>query len=180
MTLIMCLIIVACSRFMNSLYRREKLNDEDYKQKFGTLWSGLKVDDYMSINYYTVFLIRRLVFSIVSVHLGLRSGVLVLIGAIYISVFYQTMYLLKERPNADPFDQTIEVFSEICLLYFFYSLLMTETCSSPLVKFEFGWFTVGIFALLFTTQVYAILHSALGKYIINLKYWYARSKLYKK
>jgi len=124
LTILVALLPVALFRSLNILKEDKLLEDLTMIQKYGTLWANYRIDQLASLHYYSVFLLRRLIFAFVSVHLGLRNGGLTLIVACYISILYQVLYLVEFHPNKDAKDQKLEVFSEFMLLYFFYGILV--------------------------------------------------------
>ena len=86
LTFLIALVPLFFFRFLQLMHEDELLEDTETVQKYGTQWSTLPFNDIASLQYYTVFLVRRLVFAFVSVHLGSRNGGLVLIVVCYISM----------------------------------------------------------------------------------------------
>lgn len=73
----------------------------------------------------------------------------------------------------------MEVFSEICLMYFFYGVLITEMCTEPRMKFRFGWFAAGWVALLFVVHIINIITDAAKRNYRQFRIYMMKRKLAK-
>jgi hypothetical protein len=91
----------------------------------------MKLNSYAAVNYYVVFLLRRFIFAIAASIIGPKFGGLVLVLVIYISLFFQVLYLLPFSPNSNRTEQHVEAISECFLLYFFYGVMVEEAFEEP-------------------------------------------------
>lgn len=148
-TLLLLAAPVALGWYVHKLKEEGRLEEQSDKEKWGILWDSYKTRDSWAIMYIPVFLVRRIIFAFISVHIGYRSGCLVLMSVLYLSLGQQIGYLVSVKPYTDPEEFYMEVFSEICLMYFFYGVLITELCVDPKTKFRFGWFAAAWVAILF-------------------------------
>ena len=158
--------------FVKEKYDKHEIDEVSCKTKYGTLWEGTDTRNFAAVQYSTVFLVRRLVFAVVSVNIGPWDGGLVIITVCYINLAQQVLYLLVVKPNAEPKEQMLEVICEILLTYFFYGLMIAEAWPQPLTKFRIGWFSVGSIGLLFVIMLGNILIDSVKKNYLWLKSLY--------
>lgn len=151
-----------------------KIENPAISEKYGTLWSGINTGKHEAVQYFTLFMVRRVIFAFISVHLGPVSGGLVLITVCYVSLSIQVSYLLEVHPYLNKREQYLEVLSEILLLYFFYGVLIDELCVDPVQKFHVAWLSVLCFCALFLVNVANIIFDSISSNFAYLKALYIK------
>lgn len=171
-TILLLAVPAVLYMFLSKIFYGDKINDPKTVEKFGTLWTGMNTQNFYAIQYFTVFLIRRIAFAFISIYMGPVSGGLVLITVCYVSLGIQVSYLLQVRPNKNKREQYLEVISEVLLLYFFYGVLVDEMATDPVIKFHVAWGSVVCFCALFLVNIGNIVAESVTKNYAYLKALY--------
>ena len=133
--LIVIVITVAPFIFGIFLYKNIKnLQEEDFERKFGSMYQGvwLVENSKYAIGYSVVFLLRRLLFVILTFALFDFPG-LQIQAFIWTSILY-LVYLNAERVQAEPFTLVFENMNEFTFLIVCYHfVLFTGIVNDPYI-----------------------------------------------
>jgi hypothetical protein len=135
---ILALVLTCCEskiKKKGSLY--ERIED---------VFSEVKLDNWYSINFVTIFFLRRM--SLV-ITIFFCVGDWAVFQAIYnlnFSFFY-ILYLVNFRPFKDNFQHKKELFTEFCFLMFGYGLLHFNPILDPEMLWKVGWYCIGVISL---------------------------------
>ena len=77
----------------------DRLDDPEVLEKYGLYYEGLKADSYLSAQFNVIFMIRRLIFTVVLVFLRKHGGLQLCIHTF--TTFLFIIYLYKEKPFED-------------------------------------------------------------------------------
>ena len=151
---------------------KDKLENEDFKGRFESLYLNVNTKVDKSILMITLFVFRRLVYA---------AAIVFLAGSTVAQIFVQffcclmmTLFFIIVKPMNEPFLNRMEIFNELCLLVCSYYLFMfTDFIPDVQTRFLAGWGFIGIavfnigvnWAMLFY-KVYLVL-----KVIVRRKYY---------
>lgn len=124
---IFCMIISEKNRKIE-----HKVNKDEFKSLYGTLFYEFNSDENMATSYYyTFFFTRRLLYSIILFSLlsypifQMTTCIILSLAVIHIQNFF---YLLECKPFSEPILNYSNMFSElgICIFFFIYSFLLFD------------------------------------------------------
>lgn len=104
---------------MNMNY--EKLETEDFKQKYSSLYDGLRTSSKISIQYHTLFFARRIILSLSAIFL--IEYPFLQIQLHLLTSLASLMFIGFVKPFKNPSDNCKELFNEICIILVSYSLI---------------------------------------------------------
>lgn len=117
-----------------------RLNEASFKAKWRIMYNGIKVDSFQALLYNAVFAVRR--FDLVVINLVLNSGSPILsterthyLEKILLFLSLQTLYvtyIYRVKPHDNPVFNSLEVFNEIALIGFAYSMLIFSGLNWPI------------------------------------------------
>ncbi len=145
MTFIFLTIILAFPPFTYVILHKfkHKLEEEDFKGRFESLYLNVNTKVEKSILMITLFVFRRLLYA---------AGIVFLAGSTVAQVFMQffcclmmTIFFIVVKPLNEPFLNRMEIFNELCLLICSYYLFMfTDFIPDVQTRFLAGWGFIGI------------------------------------
>ena len=97
-------VIFYCLKF-------EKWEEEEFEEKYGSVFEGLKKDQRSSIAYSFIFFLRRFALVII-VTVGRKLLFAQIITMVFFSVL-QVAYLETYNPSEEPLIQKLDIFNEI-------------------------------------------------------------------
>ena len=113
------ILIVALVYFYSKNY--ERWSDTNFKDRFGTVFEGLRTDTKLVLFYTVIFLGRRAAFCVVAIFFKDYLFVQVLCLLVFSTI--ALTYLLLVKPFVEPRMQRLEIFNEICTLLLTYNML---------------------------------------------------------
>jgi len=127
-------------------------SDEDYDNKYGAVFEGLRKDTKAALFYPLIFMVRRIAFSIVAIftleHLFLQ------IWCLFIFSTLQLVFLFAVKPFDIPLMQGLEVFNELCSVILIYVMMCFSDANNDL-EYTANYYD---FAFLFGMAVNLIVH----------------------
>lgn len=106
----------------------------------------------MTLLSSTLFLLRRLVFSLST--LFLRSAPLIQLLIMNLSSLLLLCYLLAVRPFTIPSLNHLETFNEACIyLCTLLSIMFSDLGSNGLLEYQIGWGVIGVVTLNFVVNI---------------------------
>ena len=129
--------------------KHQMIRQKEFKDKYGSLSLGLQHREKAALFYPFVFMIRRMIYSMVIILLVRQNYF-----QIQIFVFMQSMVMAFQgqvRPFAIPAHNRMDLFNETMTLLCAYGLfIFTEFVPDPEARYKFGWnvifITLGILA----------------------------------
>jgi hypothetical protein len=147
------LVYFPISTAITFIRNRHRLEDEEFKDKYGFLYENLK-PKIGSVLYNHAFILRRLIYALSLVMLkDLPSVQLIIHGCT--SMLY-TSYLLVAKPFKDRNDNKKEIFNEIMLLILsdcYNAFLFADDMISIDSRDRWGWVYISIFTFLFLVNI---------------------------
>jgi len=137
--------------FVTRKYMKEETSEE-WKDKFKTLYDGLKVGSKPVMMYNTIFLVRRLIFAFLICFVIPSQGIQVIIN--FFMSWGMIMYLIKYRPFQIEKLNKLEIFNEMTILLCNYTLIaFSDISTDGGVKFDFGWWMLALVLANVSTNV---------------------------
>ena len=162
-------ILAICPIFFAALMQSNKKNleKEAIKKKIGSLYLGLRVTTVWQRFYSTVFLLRRLLYAVLTITCIHNPNILIhvflLTNLIYI------VYLGMSGPHDTHLARRLEYINESGLQFISYHLALFPLSPTPEDEFMLGWSMIGCIGLLFASNLIVMLVVSMGT---------LRSKLY--
>ena len=135
--------------FMRILYKKRKtLHKSRVRKKLGSLYLGIKTKNSIEYSYSMVFLIRRMIYAILTATCLNNPNI-----CIHIFLFSNIMYLVYfnyARSHDTNISRRIELMNEVCLQLVTYHLALFPLALTLDDEEMFGWSMIGfIFANFF-------------------------------
>jgi hypothetical protein len=126
--------------FLNK--NKEKLADEKFKEKFESLYLNIDVDTDNSLDMTTLFLLRRLFFSLLVIFLpNTCTQLLVMV----LSSLLMISFIISVKPLSEPYLNRMEIFNESTLLVSTYFMfLFTDFVDDAEMRSKLGWAYIGV------------------------------------
>ena len=141
------------ARFLHK--RRENLAKPELKERYGTLYDGIRTGRPLQYNYSVVFVIRRLFFATITVFLldfpHLAAQLFCLSNIVYIS------YFGFARPHDTTLSRRLEYFNEVFLQLASYHLILFPLSVSLEDEQVMGWTMIGFIVSVFIVNLTVIL-----------------------
>ncbi len=111
--------------------------------RFGSTYSENKTDSKAALLYNVIFMLRRLLFSLIAV---LLDGSPVLqVQLLIFHCILMLIYNILVQPFEDPMLNNLEIFNELCIIGAAYHLIpFTDFLDDPEVQYKIGWSIIGI------------------------------------
>ena len=119
------------------------LRDQASVLKFGSTYSEIKTDSKAALLYNVIFMLRRLLFSLIAV---VMDGSPVLqVQLLIFHCILMLIYNILVQPFEEPTLNYLEIFNELCIIVAAYHLIpFTDFLDDPEIKYEIGWSIIGI------------------------------------
>lgn len=147
---IFCIIMIIFPALTLSflLKSRERLPDRNYVSRYGTLYSGIKVENKSTAIYTFVFLMRRLFLVCLIVFANEKSFFKPMIF-LQAQVAY-LIYTGWAKPHDDRWYNFLEKLNEVGLICIAYVMfLQTAFMSDQVIKYQMGWAAIWICVVLY-------------------------------
>ena len=95
--------------------------DEDFDEKYGAVFEGLRKETKLALLYPAIFIVRRVLFAVAAILFP--ENVFVQISCLFVFSTLQIMYLVEVRPFEHNLMQGLEIFNEFCTLGLTYILM---------------------------------------------------------
>ena len=92
-------------------YKFEKWESEEFSEKYGAVFEGLRKDSRASLLYPIFFILRRFILVIVAT--VTQKNIFVQVLSMQVLSFLQISYLVRYRPFEEPLLQKLEIFNEV-------------------------------------------------------------------
>ena len=114
-------IIAAVSLGVFYIKTFNRWNDEDYDEKYGAIFDGLRKDTKAALLYPLIFILRRMLFSIVAIYT--LDYLIIQVCCLFVFSTIQLLYLVIVKPFEEPLMQQLEIFNEVCTLALVYVMI---------------------------------------------------------
>ena len=136
---------------------RHKLHQPNWRSKIGSFYDGININkSMMSIYYYPMFLMRRLLFVLLPI---IFEGVEwhQIQSLIFVNLFF-TMYYYNVQPHLEPNRRRVEMFNEFMVVILSYHLMtFTHFLNDVATQFMMGYsFIFALCLVLFLNVAYMI------------------------
>jgi hypothetical protein len=122
-----------------------KIEDEEFINKFGSVYEGLKTNSRSVIVYTTIFLVRRALFALLTVLLH-KFVIIELILTIILTMM-MACYTLHFKPFEETLMNQLEAMNDtVTLLLIDLMILFTPIVDSNLFKYNLGFVFISLFA----------------------------------
>lgn len=136
-------------------------------QKYGTLYSNCPMR-MTAVTYNVEYLLRRLLFAIITVSAGLHNGSITLILVVTLTVLH-SVYLIHLRPFYAQ-DRWLDLAGEVLLLYGFFGMMICEIESGdPQNAIKIGWFSIVSLSLLTLMHIVNLASDSVTKLFAKIK-----------
>ena len=133
-----------------------KNEGEGFVEKFETLFESIKVDQQCNINYNAIFMLRRFIFVMTCIYLNGKYSSFQILYAIVSAMLY-ICYLINYRPLKCKEEGHLELFTEMCMLLFIYTMLtFTDFTEDIDTKYQMGWVAIAIFFFNLLINLWAV------------------------
>ena len=152
-------------------YYQEDLDEEDIKQKIGSLYLGLKYDNEFTKIHCLVYMLRRSLFVLITFSLlkypGIQIQVFIYTGILYI-IYLNHVYL-----HEDSFASRLETCNEFMLILICYHIvLIVGLVSDYEMKEMIGWSLIVMVSLMLAMNLFIMIGFSLEKGTRKLKLFY--------
>ena len=123
MTMVLGILIVIFLPVVGVFYIRRfrQWESEEFENKFGALFEGIRKDRKSALGYPFIFILRRLAFALVC--LFSNDNVVIQLWCLMISSTIQIIYLILAKPFEEALMQQLEIFNEVCTIALIYIML---------------------------------------------------------
>ena len=160
-------------------YKIDSVEDEEFKNKYGTLYEGLELDmdkdkRKEALIYPFLFILRRIVFMITVIFMAHFTWSQIAVN--FASSFAMVIYFGFVWPFENHGLTKIEIFNEvITILLCYFMLCFTDWVQKAEIRYAIGWIFILVISLHLGLHLIILLHNTYM--IVKQK---AREKLYKK
>ena len=170
-TIALSIILIGLPLFVLFFYNAkiDRLDDEKFKARYGTLLEGTKIyaeegesesdlkrKRQISILFPLFFMLRRMVFVGIAFMLA-QWPVFQLVGQFYLNTL-MIIYLLWCWPLETNFSTLVEVFNEVTAMWMLYFMLtFTDWVPDIELRYQTGWVFIGIFCLNLSVHILFLL-----------------------
>ena len=130
------------------------------KEKIGSIYLGIRTSTFMQRFYSSVFLIRRMIYAILTI--SCIDNPNILIHVFLLSNILYTVYLGLANPNDAPLGRRMEVMNEIGLQLITYHLALFPLAPTLEDEELAGWSMIGTLAIVFLTNMFVMLAVTIG------------------
>ena len=147
--------------------KRNQLDQAEFKRKFISMYSGLKLKKLASLMYTPVFCVRRLL--LVCTLLALQQNAVWLVLAFNAIQSLYFWYITHAKPHADNIHNWLEYFNELCLIVMQYLMFvfLPGGVIEPEAQWQMGYFSMGLLAFLFLVNIVCLV----GMTVAKVKFW---------
>jgi len=160
--------------FLFMVEKREEVDDEAFKEKYGAYLTN--IETYLkpsAVHYPAVFLLRRLFMAITITFLRFNLVTQVLCGVH--SSLMMLSFLVTVRPFDTHLKNYLEYFNEgIVLVMSYLGFLFSDYVESPVVRYRFGFFYISLIALGLVFNVFVMIFQTIKEFLMTYRRW--RSK----
>jgi hypothetical protein len=155
----------------------DKLDDEEFQEKFGSVYEGLVTGKKSAIAYSVFFIIRRAAFAAAS--LFLYDKVLLQLPAMTFLTIMGVAYLTTFSPFEDKLCENLDILNEVCtVLLIDICYLFTDVWPNPTGQYKVGYAFIIIMAGCIFTHLFFLMKSVLNDLKLRVKRWiYRRQKI---
>ena len=143
----------------------EKMNSEDeevaeeFEERYGSPLEGLKKENKSSIFHSIWFILRRILFVMIVLHL--YKQVLLQLGLQLILSLVSYVYLIQYEPFSEPLIQWLEVFNEVCCILIIDTLYcFTDVIVDPENQQIIGYIFIACLAINIAVHIYCLFRSS--------------------
>lgn len=152
------------------LKNMDKLDDEEFQEKFGSVYDGLVTGKKSAIAYSVFFIIRRAAFAAAS--LFLYDKVLIQLPAMTFLTIISVAYLSTYSPFEDKLCQNLDILNEVCTVILIdICYLFTDVWHNPTGQYNVGYAFIIVMTGCIFTHLFFLMRSVFG----DLKLRYKRS-----
>jgi len=151
--------------------KREEVDVEAFKEKYGAYLTN--VETYLkpaAVHYPTVFMLRRLFMAVTIAYLKFNLVTQVLC-AVHSSLLMLS-WLVLIKPFDSKFKNYLECTNEaIVLVLAYFGFLFSDYVESPVMRYQFGFFYIGLIALGLSINVLALLWQTFADLLTVYRRW---------
>jgi hypothetical protein len=119
------------------------LRDQLSILRFGSTYSEIKTDSKAALLYNVIYMLRRLLFSLLAVVLD--GSPVLQVQLLIFHCILMLIYNILVQPFEEPTLNHLEIFNELCIIGAAYHLFpFTDFLDNPDVQYEIGWSIIGI------------------------------------
>ena len=157
-------------------YWFEKLDDEEFEKKYGAAYEGLKKDDTFSFVYMSFFIVRRIIFMVIS--LFLYQHVQLQLALMVVLTLFAACIVLHLKPFDERLVNNLEVVTETFTLFLInLTFCFTDLIDSSKTQYLIGYlFIAGMVGCIFI-HLFFLFKEIFKTGIMKLKsYRYSKKK----
>lgn len=174
-------ILVIAPFFIAVFYYRNfhRFEDEEFTEKYGSVYEGLKINSRTVILFSIYFLIRRGLFMAVSILL--YSKVILQLGAAIFITLMSGCYILHFKPFEDPLLNKLEAMNELVTLFLInVTYTFTDIFESARFKYNIGFVFVLGLATCISIHLFFLFKDMIRSFMLSFKAWKIRRDRKKK
>jgi hypothetical protein len=177
-SILFAILLTATPIFIMSFYHWHfsKLSEDEFAEKFGSVYEGLKPTKRSVISYATYFVVRRGVYALIAIFL--YNYVALQIGLSMVITLIAGCYILHYQPFEDPLLNRLEVMNEFfTLLLLSVVFCFTDLFDDAEFQYQVGFvFLAGIVACI-SVHLSFLVKELVHDIILNVKAWRNKRKL---
>lgn len=123
LTILLGPMVIIAAVFLTVFYIKtfHRWNDEDYDERYGAIFDGLRKDTKLALLYPIIFILRRILFSIVAIYS--LDELIIQVACLFVFSTISVLYLIIVKPFEEPLMQQLEIFNEVCTLALVYVMI---------------------------------------------------------
>lgn len=168
---VVILLLFTIFTFLFMIEKREEVDDEPFKQKYGAYFTN--IETYLkpaAVHYPAVFLFRRLLMALTITFLKFNLVTQVLCGVHF--GLLMLSWLIIVRPFDSALKNYLENINEFLVLIMSYmGFLFSDYVESPIVRYRFGFFYLSLIALGLAINVLFMLYQIITDIIKTYRRW---------
>lgn len=171
-------MLVAAPFFIIGFYLKyfDSFTDEEFEEKFGSVYEGLRTDRKNVIFYTAYFVVRRGAYAMISI--GLYNYVILQLSLSQVITLVAACYILHFQPFDEPLINNLEVMTEtftlllICVIYCFTALF-----DDAEFQYNVGFVFIVVMCLCIVGHLVFMIRDLVADLILNIKRWRNNQKI---